>query len=131
MFKQSNVDAINIDERIATKAGEIREYYIEASKKDGKPSLGFADVLHLATAIVQEATVFHTFDDSDKNHRGLLGLTNNVAGHPLLLRSQTQIRVCSITVIRSLVMIKKVRHPKGLSLNPPDHDTAAASRPYP
>ena len=72
LFKQSNVDAINIDERIATKAGEIREYYIEASKKDGKPALGFADALHLATAIVQEATVFHTFDDSDKNHRGLL-----------------------------------------------------------
>ena len=85
LFKQSNVDAINIDERIATKAGEIREYYIEASKKDGKPALGFADALHLATAIVQEATVFHTFDDSDKNHRGLLGLNNNVAGHPLVI----------------------------------------------
>ena len=83
LFKRSNVDAINIDERIATKAGEIRQYYITQSSTDKKPALGFADVLHLATAIVQKATVFHTFDGGNKRQRGLLDLNGNVAGHPL------------------------------------------------
>lgn len=83
LFKRSNVDAINIDERIATKAGEIRQYYITQSSTDKKPALGFADVLHLATAIVQKATVFHTFDGGNKKQRGLLDLNGNVAGHPL------------------------------------------------
>ena len=91
LFKRSNVDAINIDERIATKAGEIRQYYITQSSKDKKPALGFADVLHLATAIVQEVTVFHTFDDGNKRQRGLLGLNGNVAEHPLLIeKPQTE-----------------------------------------
>ena len=85
LFKRSNVDAINIDERIATRAGEIREYYIELSKRDGKPVLGFADVLHLATAVVRKATVLHTFDDGGKGERGLLELSRNVAGHPLAI----------------------------------------------
>ena len=83
LFKKRNVDAIIIDERIANKASEIREYYIEESKRTKNRALGFADTLHLATAIIREASVFHTFDDGKSNNRGLLELNGNVAGHPL------------------------------------------------
>lgn len=83
LFKQENVDVIIIDERIANKASEIREYYIEEAKETGNRALGFADTLHLATAIIREASVLHTFDDGKSNKRGLLELSGNVAGHSL------------------------------------------------
>ena len=83
LFKQKNVDAVIIDERIANKASEIREYYIEESKRTKERALGFADTLHLATAIIREASIFHTFDDGKSNNRSLLKLDGNVAGHPL------------------------------------------------
>lgn len=79
LFKQKNVDLIIIDERIANKAREIREYYIEESERTGERSLGFPDTLHLATAIIREASVFHTFDDGKSNKRSLLKLNGNVA----------------------------------------------------
>ena len=81
LFKLRNVDEVVIDERIANKAREIREYYIES----GKRSIGLADTLHLATAIIRKASVFHTFDDGKSNKRrlGLLELSGNVAGHSL------------------------------------------------
>ena len=84
LFKRSNIKMINVDERIATKASEIREYYIEKSIREGKPSLGFADVLHLATAVTLNAFAFHTFDGGNRK-RGLLELSGDVAGFPLTI----------------------------------------------
>lgn len=79
LFKRSNVHAVNIDEHIATEAAEIREYYIEQPGK----GLGFADAIHLATALTYNASVFHTFDDGKKGQLGLLELNGDVAGRPL------------------------------------------------
>ena len=93
LFKRSNIDIVNVDERIATRAGEIREHYIEESETDKKPPLGFADTFHLATAIVLNASEFHTFDAGKKEDRGLLDLSGNVAGFPLTIKKPSTVQL--------------------------------------
>ena len=84
LFQRSNFQMINVDERIASKASEIRNHYVTESKQGKRQSLGFADILHLATAINIEASIFHTFDGSGEK-QGLLDLNGDVAGYPLVI----------------------------------------------
>ena len=84
LFQRSNFQMINVDERIAAKASEIRNHYIEKAKREKGPSIRFADSLHLATAITSGASRFHTFDGSHEK-RGLLDLNGDVAGYPLVI----------------------------------------------
>ena len=84
LFQRSNFQMINVDERIATKASEIRNHYIEKAKREKGSSIRFADSLHLATAITSRVSRFHTFDGSHEK-RGLLDLNGDVAGYPLVI----------------------------------------------
>lgn len=94
LFSRSNTDVVNIDVPVATLTGEIKQYYRQSAKTDGKPPLCHADAEHLAAALIYSADEFHTFDrddkwwdaDNKKGCRGLLGLGDNVAGHPLKIR---------------------------------------------
>lgn len=84
LFKRSNVKAVPADMRVTSLAGEIRSYYQAQRGIDGKPGLCTPDAIHLATAIHARASVFLTFDRyGNKNCRGLLPLSMNVAGHRL------------------------------------------------
>ena len=84
LFNRSNIELVNIDERIGRLQSEIMEHYKAESKRDDRPPLCFADAQHLAAAIVYKVDEFHTFDLNDNKHcRGLLGLTGDVAGHGL------------------------------------------------
>ena len=67
---------IEVDRNVITLAREIKDYYYEAaSDGGGYKMLSTGDAIHLATAIIHEATEFHT---RDKNSKGgnvkLLGL---------------------------------------------------------
>ena len=84
LFQRSNFQMINVDERIAAKASEIRKHYIEKAEREKGSSIRFADSLHLATAITLEVSRFHTFDGSHEK-RGLLDLNGDVAGYPLVI----------------------------------------------
>lgn len=84
LFQRSNFQMVNVDERIAAKASEIRNHYVEKAKSEEGPSIRFADSLHLATAITSGVSRFHTFDGSHEK-RGLLDLSGDVAGYPLVI----------------------------------------------
>ena len=85
--RRRNVRIVNCltDPRIASLLADIKSFYRKLSAKDGKPELTEFDATHLATAIHYKATAFHTFDKGGKGGRGLLGLSGNVAGHPLVI----------------------------------------------
>ena len=85
LFDRSNFRMINVDERIATKAGEIREHRIKKADSEKTSSIKFADSFHLATAITLEVSRFHTFDGSSPEKPGLLDLNGDVAGYPLII----------------------------------------------
>ena len=55
LFKRRNVIQITLDQRIARRASEIRNYYNGRGIKIKTP-----DATHLATAIIYEAEEFHT-----------------------------------------------------------------------
>lgn len=86
LFKRSNVQSIPAGSRITGLAGTIRDYYqVRRDENDGR-GISTPDAIHLATAIHSRATAFYTFDkDGDKQFLGLIPLSGNVAGHPLLI----------------------------------------------
>lgn len=83
LFKRRNVIRINVDDRIATRASQIRNYYNERGVKIATP-----DAQHLATAIIHGVDEFHTLDGDSKRPRksDLLSLNGNVAGYPLVIK---------------------------------------------
>lgn len=87
-LKRPNVMEASADPRVTSLSHEIRDYY-QARKEAGesKKTLATPDAVHLATAILYDVEQFHTFDDGKKSrrHLGLLGLSGNVAGHPLVI----------------------------------------------
>lgn len=86
LFKKRNVKSISVDTRISDLSSEIRDFYQIQRDIDLKPGLATPDAIHLATAIHYNADEFHTFDEDDSNStRGLLPLSGNVAGHPLVI----------------------------------------------
>lgn len=85
-LKRDNVALLNVDDRIATLASDLRDYYKKQKDIDHKPMLATPDALHLATAIHYGVNEFHTFDRLDKpNGRALLPLNGDVAGHRLTI----------------------------------------------
>jgi predicted nucleic acid-binding protein len=91
-FNRPELIKIAADMNVCRLASEIRTYYVVQQVTDNLPPVDFPDAIHLASAILYEATAFHTFDENDvggsgrRAHRGLLGLSGNVAGRPLLIR---------------------------------------------
>ena len=76
IFDRENIDAVNVDERIGMRAGEIREHYIR-EREPGTDSIRFADALHVGTALIYSVDALHTFDTH------LLKLNSLVANHAL------------------------------------------------
>ena len=64
LFKRRNVIQITLDQRIARRASEIRNYYNGRGIKIKTP-----DATHLATAIIYEAEEFHTLDGGGERQR--------------------------------------------------------------
>ncbi|MCC6984207.1 MAG: PIN domain-containing protein [Bauldia sp.] len=67
------VNRISMDIKVAKIAHDIRDHYAQK----GGTKLMTPDAIHLATAILNRADEFHTFDDL------LLSLSGNVGGHRL------------------------------------------------
>ena len=81
-----DAEILGVDDRVAQLAGELRHHYIKRPKRHGGKALklGTPDALHLATAILYEASEFQTYDKHDnRGTMGLLGLDGDVAGHNL------------------------------------------------
>ena len=66
LFKRRNFQEMPIDKRVVALAHDLRDYYQQQKAKDGLPTLGTPDSIHLATAIVWKAECFYTFDAKDK-----------------------------------------------------------------
>lgn len=82
VFKRPELQKVACDDRVATKAREIRDFYQRRGQKLMTP-----DSIHLATAILYDVGAFFTFDGSSgrvkKNGVKLVPLNGDVAGHPL------------------------------------------------
>lgn len=86
-FQRKNFIEIDTDKRIYALSGEIRNYYEVSGEFKGK-TISTPDAIHLATAIINEVSEFHTFDKSSKHGSiGLLQLDGNVAGYNLKIRA--------------------------------------------
>ena len=87
LFKHRNCTRISVGPRVSQFASEIRSYYLQQKTLDGLTTVTTPDAIHLATAILYDASEFHTFDKLDKpgKSRGLLTLNGNVAGYPLVI----------------------------------------------
>lgn len=64
LLQRSNVTAVSVTPRIASKAREIRDYYQTRGIKIAVP-----DSIHLATAIHYKATALHTYDGGGRRKR--------------------------------------------------------------
>ena len=87
VMQRPNFPRIAVDMKIARLARDLRNYYLTQNGIDGM-TLTVPDSLHLASAILNKATEFHTFDEHDKPKQhalGLLPLSGNVAGHDLII----------------------------------------------
>ena len=67
-LNRGNVQVISINDRISMRAGQIRDFH----RQDNGKTITTPDAIHLATALIYRAGVFHTFD------KKLLRLRNNV-----------------------------------------------------
>jgi predicted nucleic acid-binding protein len=77
---------IGIDSKIASLAHDLRNYYSMRPAEFENRTLATPDAIHLASAILNRATEFHTFDGGGVGKSlGLLPLTGNVAGHKLTI----------------------------------------------
>ncbi len=87
VMQRSNFTRLAVDIRVAKLARDIRNWYLAREEYAGR-TVSWPDSLHLASAILYRAKEFHTFDgkDSAKNNSlGLLKLSGNVGGHPLIV----------------------------------------------
>lgn len=85
VFDGRRIIELAIDSRVMKLTSEIRSFHSTSKKKDVMKNIKVPDAIHLASAILYEATEFHTFDGarSGANKGGLLTLDGNVGGHRL------------------------------------------------
>jgi predicted nucleic acid-binding protein len=78
LFQRRNVVIVDVTTRVLDLSEKIREW---------NPKISTPDAIHLATAILYDADEFHTTDGGGKRkHAGdLIPLSNNVAGHKLII----------------------------------------------
>lgn len=98
LFEGRHITDVAADSRVFDLAHEIRNYYqIAHQQNQNIPKISTPDSIHLATAILNEASELHTFDGANRNGgRGkLIGLSGNVAGYNLKICSPvaTQLRL--------------------------------------
>lgn len=84
-FDGRSIVEIAVDSRVMKLASEIRSFHAGAKRKDALKNVTVPDAIHLATAILYDATEFHTFDGARAAGRkgGLISLDGNVANHRL------------------------------------------------
>jgi predicted nucleic acid-binding protein len=87
-FYRRDLIRVGVDIRVAELARDLRDHYFLENQKDGLPTIGLGDAIHLASALHIKADRFITFDGRDSKkpthpRRGLLNLNGNVAGRPL------------------------------------------------
>ena len=84
-FASRSIQELSIDARVMQLAGEIRSFHRASRSKSAQRAVSVPDAIHLASAIMYEASEFHTFDGarSGSNVGGLLTLNGNVANHKL------------------------------------------------
>lgn len=76
---------IGMDSKVANLAHDLRNYY-SSRPTEFDTTLATPDAIHLASAIMNRATEFHTFDGGGVGKSlGLLPLSGNVAGHKLTI----------------------------------------------
>lgn len=88
VMQRTNFSRLAADIRVAKLARDIRNWYLARPEEFGGSTVTVPDSLHLATAILYRANEFHTFDGKDSpkyNALGLLPLSGNVGGHPLII----------------------------------------------
>lgn len=88
VMQRSNFTRLSVDIRVAKLARDIRNWYLSRPDQYGGSTVTVPDSLHLATAILYRAKEFQTFDGKDSpkyNALGLLPLSGNVGGHPLVV----------------------------------------------
>jgi predicted nucleic acid-binding protein len=68
------ITRVGIETKVAQLAHDIRNHCAKEGRNIKTP-----DAIHLATAILNRADEFHTFDDQ------LIGLSGNIAGHKLVI----------------------------------------------
>jgi len=81
LLQRSNVLPVSVTMRIAERAREIRNHYRIIGHEIAVP-----DAIHLATALIYQATALHTFDGCGKRarHTDLLKLATPIIGkYPL------------------------------------------------
>lgn len=86
-LRRPEVECRPVDNRVAAKAHDIRDYYQARAEENGGRTLRTPGAIDLATAIYYEASEMHTFDDGKSSPKslGLLALSGNVAGHDLTI----------------------------------------------
>lgn len=75
-----NFQTISVDDSIAIRAGELRQYFRSDEQKriNQKKILSTPDAIHLATAEIQKVKEFHTYDKSNQDTLGLLPLNGKL-----------------------------------------------------
>lgn len=82
LFSGRTIELIGADIRIADRAHEIRNYYVEHPVQPGQCTIANFDALHLASALSRRCKTFYTFDNNadPKKPMGLIQISNNIAG---------------------------------------------------
>lgn len=89
-MRHPNFTRYMVDIRVAKLTQDIRDYYVRNPTKDGSRVLKTPDAIHMATAILARANVFHTTDER------LLRYNGNVGDHDLVIELPPRNRQLSI-----------------------------------
>jgi predicted nucleic acid-binding protein len=93
VLKRKNLIRVGVDIRIAKLAQELRDYYSTLAGEFNNKTLSVPDAIHLATAILYKADVFHTFDETNRSGTlGLIPLSGNAGGYPLVITKPVAIQ---------------------------------------
>lgn len=102
-MQRPNFSKLAVDLKVARLAKDMRNYYLARPEFKDK-TLSVPDAIHLATAVLNRATEFHTFDQKDGNRDktlGLIPLSGNVAGHNLIIRKPPEVDSGNLPLFRA------------------------------
>ena len=84
VMQRKATQRVSVDTKVAKLAGNLRDYYSARQDEYGGRTLTVPDAIHIATAIINKANEFHTFDEKNRHcSLGLIPLSGNVGGHSL------------------------------------------------
>ena len=84
VMQRKATQRVSVDTKIAKLAGNLRDYYSERHDEYRGLTLSGPDAIHIATAIINKVSEFHTFDETNRHGSlGLIPLSENVGGYNL------------------------------------------------